>query len=181
MIRPRLDPPLVDAALDALEARSPSDRARREGDGWVVRDEVPWFLLFAAVALVLLAAIAHTGAARAAGYPRALRPLPWLMDAGWLASLAGFLRRYWGAFSFALRERSLVFTWTFRGRALREVSVDPEDVQAVRVLSDRTVTLEGPRNQVIASPFRAGALDPPWLARWIADAVVALGERALAR
>lgn len=181
LIRPRLDGALVDAAVEALDARFPSDRIVRQNAGWIVRDDAPWFLLFAAVALFLLAGIAHTGAARAAGFRRALRVLPWLLDLGWIASIAAFLRRYWGAFSLELRERTIVFGWTFRGRTLREVTVDAEEVQAVRIVGERAVTLEGPRNQVLAAPYTAATLDPPWMARWLSEAIASLCERALAR
>ncbi|MBL8681395.1 MAG: hypothetical protein JNK05_19610 [Myxococcales bacterium] len=181
LIRPRLDRALVDAAIDSLDARFPSDRIVRGERGWIVRDDAPWFLLFAAVALVLLAGIAHTGAARAAGFPRSLRALPWLLDAGWIACAATFFRRFWGACAISLREQTLVFEWTFRGRVLRAVTVDAEDVQAVRLAGERTVTLEGPRNQVLATPYVGATLDPPWLSRWHCEAVASLCERALSR
>jgi hypothetical protein len=181
LIRARLDPDVAQSTIESLTARAPTDRIQRTESGWTMRDEVPWFLLFAAVALVLLASIAHAGSARAPGFPRALRLLPWLMDVGWVFSTWGFFRRYWGRFTIALRDRALVFSWSFRDRVLREERLDPEDVQSVRVTGGKTVVVEGPRNQVLSKPFDAGLLDPPSLARWIADAIAALTERAMSR
>lgn len=180
-VRARLDPALVDATVDALTARAPSDRIAPIERGWVVRDEVPWFALFAAVALFALALLAHAGSSRAPGFPRSFLVLPWLFDLGWIAMAYLFAQRLWGSLAIVLEGSSLVIERTVRGKTVWRCAIDPEELQAVRVASDRVVSVEGPRNQVLATVFTAGVLDPPTLARWIADAVVALSERALAR
>jgi hypothetical protein len=180
-VRARLDPELVRESIAALTTRAPTDRIRATERGWEVHDEVPWFVLFFAVALLALALIAHAGTARAPGFPRTFRVIPWLLDLGCLASGYLFARRLWGSMSIALEGDALVIERTFRGKTVSVARLDPEEIQAVRVLEDRVVSIEGPRNQTLATVFRAGLLDSPALARWIADSVVALCERALER
>lgn len=180
-VRARLDPSLVQESIDALTARAPSDRIRATERGWIVRDEIAWFVLFFAVALFALALIAHAGVARAPRFPRSFRVLPWLFDAGWIASLWLFARQLWGELSISLEGETLVIARLFRGRPSKSTQLDPEDVLAVRVADDRVVSIEGPQNQKPVTVFSAGPLDPPTLARWIADCVVSLCERAQSR
>ncbi len=180
-VRTRLDPALVREAVDALTARAPSDRIRVIDNGWQVREDIPWFALFAAVALFALSLIAHAGLAKAPGFPRSFRALPWLFDLSWVACAYLFARKVWGAMSITLDGETVVIERTMRDRSVKRCAIDAEEIQAVRVLRDRVVSIEGPRNQTLATVFTAGALDPPPLARWIADAIVALAERSLAR
>lgn len=180
-VRARLDPSLVQQSIDTLTERAPSDRIRATERGWVVRDEVPWFVLFFAVALFSLAAIAHAGVARAPRFPHSFRVLPWLFDLGWVACVWLFARQLWGALSISLDGDTLRIERLFRERPVKSHSIDPEDVLAVRVADERTVSIEGPQNQKALTVFTAGPLDPPTLPKWIADCVVALCERAQSR
>jgi hypothetical protein len=180
-VRARLDPSLVQESIDALTERAPSDRIRPTERGWIVRDEIPWFVLFFAVALFALALLAHAGLARAPRFPRSFRVLPWLFDLGWIASLWLFVRQLWGELSLSLEGEALVIARLFRGRPVKSTHLDPEDVLAVRVTDDRVVSIEGPQNQKPVTVFCAGPLDPPTLAKWIADCVVSLCERAQSR
>jgi hypothetical protein len=181
VVRARLDPSLVQASIDALTQRAPSDRIRATEHGWLVREEIPWFLLVFAIALFALALLGHAGLARTARLPRSFQVLPWLFDTGWIASAWLFVRQLWSELSIALEGKMLVIARSFRGRVLTCTRLDPENVLAVRVTDDRIVSIEGPHPQKPVAVFIAGPLDPPTLARWIADCIVSLCERAQAR
>jgi hypothetical protein len=181
VVRARLDPALVDEATRSLAARSPSDRVRETEDGWAIADEVPWFMLFFAVALCALALLAHVGTVRAPGYPRGLHTLPWALDLAWIASAWRFGRALYGEWSVSRVGASVRFRRAWRGRVLSESVVDPEDVCSLRVRAERTVIVEGPRQSTLAQAFDAGWLDPPALPQWVADAIATVVERALAR
>jgi hypothetical protein len=180
-VRARLDPALIAQADRALDGRVPTDRITREAHGWSIRDEVPWFLLFFAVALGALALLAHIGTIRAPGYPRGLRSLPWVLDIAWLLSASRFARALYGSWSITLAPGALTVLRRWGARVRSELRVDPEDICSVRVCPDGEVRIEGPRQTSLGPAFRAGWLDPPALPRWVAEAVATLAERAQSR
>jgi hypothetical protein len=181
LVRARLDPALIEQATRALSARAPTDRIVEGPRGWSIRDEIPWFLLFFAVALGALAALAHIGTVRAPGYPRGLRSMPWVLDLAWLICAARFARALHGSWSIVLDQGALCVQRAWRGMIQSELRVDPEDICSVRVSADGEVRIEGPRQAILGRAFRAGWLDPPSLPSWVADAVATLAERAQAR
>jgi hypothetical protein len=169
-------PDALSLALSALMARVPTDRVALRGLlALTYRREPPWFLAVASVALLLLGLLGHLTSARGGHLLAAVLEMTSVLA---IATLWFSLR--WRAEFAAEGGEMVVREWLGR-RALREQRVRAEEITAVLVVGEpgrRRVVLVGARNLELCLAYEEAFMDPPSLARWLADALALLASHA---
>lgn len=181
----RAEPDALARALEEHFARAPTERvwlARPFGVGY--RPEPPWYLAVAFGALLGGGILGHLLASHAPRVSLAADALALLLDGASLAAALGLALGLMRRTEFVAEGTHLVRRDWLGSRLLRARRLDAEDLTAALVVGAsgrRSVTLVGPRNIELARAYREAFIDPPGLARWLAEALALVASRAATR
>lgn len=166
-----------------LLTRAPSDRievTRRHAVTY--REEPPWYFVLTYGALQGMAILTHLTSART-NHPFAATTLAVILDLGALYCLLRLLFASAWRLDIEVSAVELTLRDRFWSRAMRTRSFPVDELGGALVIGEasrRRVVLVGPRNEERAVVFQERFLDPPALARWLADLLATLATGAVA-